>query len=684
MFNKILIANRGEIACRVIGTARRLGIATVAVHSRPDATALHVALADEAVAIGAAAASDSYLRGDRVIDAARRTGAEAIHPGYGFLSENADFAQDCAAAGLVFIGPGPAAIRAMGSKSAARKLMKSAGIPLIHGYHGDDQSDNRMRAEADRIGYPVLIKASSGGGGRGMRVVADASGFDAALGAARRESSAAFGDDHMLVEQFVNCPRHIEVQVFADAHGNVLHLFERDCSVQRRHQKIIEEAPAPGLPDAQRASMAQAAVDAAKAVDYVGAGTVEFIVDQQGRFYFMEMNTRLQVEHPVTERITGQDLVEWQLLVAAGDPLPVSQDELKISGHAIEARLCAEDPVRDFLPATGELLHLRLPSSGPHVRVDAGVREGDAVSIHYDSLIAKLIVWSEDRAGAVRHLQMALRKTRVVGVTTNLEFLNSVAAHEAFTAGGAHTRFLDDHRGELLGGDASTPEVALVIAAVDVVLRQQQHASRSAAVSADPNSPWYGTTGWRVNKRGSRALLFVVDGEAQSVTVEYGAGEFRIGTPAGLTLANGQYASDGELIATLDGCRRVFTVVRRGNRIAIFHRNREYGVEYVDPGRNAGVDAGATGGLVAPMPGRVIVVKVKEGDRIRSGDTLLILEAMKVEHAIVAPIDGVVERLLYAQGDLVDEGEELLILAPADQAPKGQPPNRHSPTRQVP
>ena len=564
MFKKILIANRGEIACRVIGTARRLGIATVAVHSEADAAALHVNLADEAVEIGPAPARDSYLRGDRIIDAAQRSGAEAIHPGYGFLSENGGFAEDCAAAGLAFVGPGAAAIRAMGSKSAAKSLMEKAGVPVLPGYHGDDQADDRLRAEAGRIGYPVMLKPSAGGGGKGMRVVREASQFDAALASARREAGASFGDARMLIERFVSEPRHIEIQVFADAHGNALHLFERDCSVQRRHQKIVEEAPAPGVTEERRLAVGRAAVDAAQAVGYLGAGTVEFIVDAGGRFYFMEMNTRLQVEHPVTELITGQDLVEWQLLVAAGKPLPLSQGDLAINGHAIEARLYAEDPDRDFLPATGRLQRLRYPPAGRHVRVDTGVREGDPVSIHYDPLIAKLIVWDTDRVGALRRLQSALRETRIAGVTTNLAFLTAVAAHDAFAVGGVDTGFIDRHRDDL----AATGD------------------------DPDPNSPWRGTGGWRLNAIGTETAHVAAD------------------------------------------------PVRRADRAIL-----------------------AAGGLTAPMPGRVSVVNVSAGDRVRRGDTLLILEAMKMEHSIVAPADGVVERLHYGQGDLVDEGAELLVLS---------------------
>ena len=656
MFTKILIANRGEIACRVIKTARRLGIATVAVYSEADATARHVTLADEAVEIGPAPARDSYLRGDRIIAAAQRTGAAAIHPGYGFLSENAGFAADCTAAGLVFVGPGAAAIRAMGSKSAAKSLIEKAGVAVVPGYHGDDQSDDLLRAEADRIGYPVMLKPAAGGGGKGMRVVRDASQFDDALAAARREASASFGEAHMLIEKFVTQPRHIEVQVFADAHGNVLHLFERDCSVQRRHQKIIEEAPAPGLTEEQRLTMGQAAVDAAKAVGYLGAGTVEFLVDSGGRFYFMEMNTRLQVEHPVTELITGQDLVEWQLLVAAGEPLPLSQGDLAINGHAIEARLYAEDPDRDFLPASGHLLHLRYPAAGQHVRIDTGVREGDPVSIHYDPMIAKLIVWDADRASALRRLQTALRETRVVGVTTNLGFLTTVAAHDVFAAAGVDTGFIDRQRSDLVGTGGSPWDGALVVAALDVMLRREAEARSDAAISGDPNSPWHGASGWRLNQIGTQQRI-------ERVTVEYGGGEYQVRTPAGLTRAAGHYDTGGDLTATLDGRRLRVTVVRQGDVITILHQGAQYRIEHMDPARRADSESGAAGGLTAPMPGRVTLVSVSEGDSVQRGDTLLILEAMKMEHSIIAPADGVVERLHYGQGDLVDEGAELLVLS---------------------
>ncbi len=474
MFRKILIANRGEIACRVIRTARRLGVGTVAVYSSADAGARHVLLADEAVAIGPAPARDSYLRADALIAAARSSGAEAVHPGYGFLSENADFAADCAAAGLVFIGPTVDAIRAMGSKSAAKTLMAAAGIPVVPGYHGEEQSDACFLAEADRMGYPVLLKAVAGGGGKGMRVVTGPGEMAASLGSARREASAAFGDGRMLVEKYLSQPRHLEVQVFGDTQGSLVHLYERDCSIQRRHQKILEEAPAPGFSAEQRSGLGSLAVAAARAVNYTGAGTVEFIAGPDGQCFFMEMNTRLQVEHPVTEFITGQDLVEWQLRVAAGEPLPLTQEQITLSGHAIEVRLCAEDPERDFLPSAGTVRELRFPAEGPEVRVDAGIQAGDVVTIHYDSLLAKLIVHGADRPAAVQRLQAALQQTQVTGVRTNRDFLAALAKHPVFTAGAVDTGFIAAHREDLL----RSPVVA------------------SAVTPADP---WDTVDGWRLN-----------------------------------------------------------------------------------------------------------------------------------------------------------------------------------------
>src|SRR5210317_225649 len=466
MFNKILIANRGEIACRVIKTARRMGVATVAVYSDADRDALHVRLADEAIHVGAAPARESYLLGDRILAAALTTGAQAVHPGYGFLSENAGFARDCADQGVVFIGPPTAAIEAMGSKSAAKRIMEEAGVPLVPGYHGDDQDPELLRAAAQDMGYPVLLKATAGGGGKGMRQVWSAGEFDEALAAARRESAASFGDDTMLVEKYLTKPRHVEFQVFCDNHGNGIYLAERDCSVQRRHQKVIEEAPAPGMSEALRKEMGHAAVKSAQAIDYRGAGTVEFLLDEDGSFYFMEMNTRLQVEHPVTEMITGQDLVEWQLLVASGAPLPLSQDQVRINGHAFEARVYAEDPDNDFLPVTGTLGFLQPPEESAHVRVDTGVRQGDEISVYYDPMIAKLIVWDESRERALDRLATALSEYRIGGTVTNLDFLYNLATTEAFAQADLDTGFIEKHAESIFHSRAQDIETELPIAAI--------------------------------------------------------------------------------------------------------------------------------------------------------------------------------------------------------------------------
>ena len=527
MFRKVLIANRGEIACRVIRSCRRLGIGTVAVYSDADAGALHVELADEAVRLGPAPARASYLRGDAILAAAQRTGAEAVHPGYGFLSENADFARACAAAGVVFIGPPASAIAAMGSKSAAKQLMENAGVPLIPGYHGDDQDPATLRQAAAAMGYPVLLKATAGGGGKGMRVVEDGGAFADALAAAQREASASFGDDRMLVEKYLTRPRHVEVQVFCDDHGGAVYLAERDCSVQRRHQKVVEEAPAPGVDDDLRARMGGAAVEAARAIDYRGAGTVEFLLDGDGRFYFMEMNTRLQVEHPVTEMITGQDLVEWQLRVAAGQPLPLAQHEVTIRGHAIEARVYAEDAEQDFLPATGRLTYHAPPAEGRHVRVDSGVRSGDEISMHYDPMIAKLVVWDEDRGRALDRLAGALRAYRIAGTVTNLGFLYNLVTTSAFCEARLDTGFIERHRTEIFreGGAAIERDVAACAAAL--VCRQGE-ATRSPA--GDPHSPWAALGGWRMNAAHRQRLTIHCHGADHEVTVEHaGAGDYRVG-----------------------------------------------------------------------------------------------------------------------------------------------------------
>jgi 3-methylcrotonyl-CoA carboxylase alpha subunit len=519
MFTKVLIANRGEIACRVVKTCRRLGIRTVAVYSEADAGARHVRLADEAVLIGPPPARESYLRIEAVLDAARETGAEAIHPGYGFLSENEDFASACASEGITFIGPPVGAIRAMGSKSAAKRLMEQAGVPLVPGYHGDNQDPDFLKAQADAIGYPVLIKASAGGGGKGMRVVERAEDFDEALASCRREAAASFGDDRVLVEKYLLRPRHIEIQVFADTHGDVVHLFERDCSVQRRHQKVLEEAPAPGLTPERRARMGAAACDAARAVGYVGAGTVEFIAAPDGAFYFMEMNTRLQVEHPVTEMITGQDLVEWQLRVAAGERLPLAQEQLTIRGHAIEGRIYAEDPAKGFLPSTGRLIHLAPPPETLHVRVDSGVEEGDEITPYYDPMIAKLIVWDEDRERACARMLRALAGFRVVGVANNVAFLSRLVACPAFASADLDTGLIERERAFLFPEQEKAPGEVFALAALAELLSEVQHAAGESARREDPYTPWAKRDGWRLNATFSRSMKFRSGGQEKTVCV---------------------------------------------------------------------------------------------------------------------------------------------------------------------
>ncbi|MFQ6017361.1 MAG: acetyl/propionyl/methylcrotonyl-CoA carboxylase subunit alpha [Kiloniellaceae bacterium] len=659
MFEKILIANRGEIACRVVGTARRLGIATVAVYSEADAAARHVALADEAYPIGPAPAAESYLRIEAVLAAARDSGAEAVHPGYGFLAENADFAEACDAAGLVFVGPPASAIRVLGSKSEAKALMERAGVPLVPGYHGADQDPSRLAQAAEEIGYPVLIKASSGGGGKGLRVVERAADFQAALESARRESAAAFGDDRMLIEAYLTRPRHLEVQVFADRHGDAVHLFERDCSIQRRHQKVLEEAPAPGMTPERRAELGAAAVAAARASGYVGAGTVEFISDGKS-FYFIEMNTRLQVEHPVTEMITGQDLVEWQLRVAAGERLPLGQDDLAIAGHAIEARIYAEDPAKDFLPATGKLVHLRMPAEGPHVRVDSGVAEGDALSVHYDPMIAKLIVWDGDRAAALSRLREALAGAQIVGPANNVDFLAAVAVHPAFAAGEVDTGFIERHRADLLPEAAPASDEVLALACLAELLRRRAEAEARARSSRDPFSPWQMTTGWRLNVETHSRLSFV-DGPAErTATVHYRGEGYVLDLPGGRVAARGELGDGGALRADLDGRTVTATVVHHDRGMTVLLPGRSHRLRLTDPFDTAPAQDTAGGRMTAPMPGKVIQVHVSPGQNVACGAPLMVLEAMKMEHTISAPGDGTVAEVYYQAGDLVEDGAELI------------------------
>jgi 3-methylcrotonyl-CoA carboxylase alpha subunit len=664
MFDKILIANRGEIACRIAHTCKRLGIRTVAVYSEADANARHGMLCDEAYLLGPAPSKESYLRGDLLLEIARRSGAQAIHPGYGFLAENADFAADCEAAGIIFIGPSAAAIRAMGSKSAAKAIMAEAGVPLVPGYHGEDQDDETLAQAAEEIGYPVLIKASAGGGGKGMRVVASAAYLQNGIIAAKREAAAAFGDDRVLLEKYLLKPRHIEMQVFADRHGDIVYLFERDCSIQRRHQKVLEEAPAPGMTVERRREMGEAAVAAVRAIGYLGAGTVEFIAQQDGHFFFMEMNTRLQVEHPVTEMITGQDLVEWQLRVAAGEPLPVTQEQLSINGHAFEARIYAEDPERDFLPSIGRLEHLRTPTESPHVRIDTGVRQGDEVSLHYDPLIAKLIVWDRDRDNALRRLRQALGEYQVVGVSTNLGFLFAVAAHPAFASGEVHTGFIEQHRAELFPDKQPVSDRILALATLGRLLRVNAEAAARARQSGDPWSPWHLTNGWHLNEEPHRTLYFR-DGEREvNVTVHYRSDHTLLELPGGPLAVRGELHPNGnDVLADLGGVRLHATLVRQGNELVVLTQGESHRLTLLNPLTQGMEDEVNTGSLAAPMPGSVIQVLVEEGQQVEQGAPLMILEAMKMEHTITAPYAGQVASIRYRVGEQVQEGVELLVIS---------------------
>src|SRR5438128_2437357 len=662
MFDKILVANRGEIACRIARTARRMAIATVAVDSDADADAMHVAACDEAHRLGPAPPRESYLNAQAIIAIAQSSGAQAIHPGYGFLSENAEFASAVASAGLRFIGPPPAAIRAMGSKAEAKTIMGKAGVPLIPGYHGKSQDDARLLAEADAIGYPVLVKASAGGGGKGMRVVERHDAFAAALAAARREAKASFGDDTVLLEKYLQEPRHIEIQVFADMHGECVHLFERDCSVQRRHQKVLEEAPAPGMTSERRGRMGAAAVAAAKAIGYVGAGTVEFIVTQDGTFYFMEMNTRLQVEHPVTEMITGLDLVEWQLRIAAGERLPLAQQDVSMRGHSIEARIYAEDPERDFLPSIGTVAYLRTPRTSAAVRIDTGVREGDAISRFYDPMIAKLIVWGDDRPSALRRLESALADYRVVGVATNVAFLQRVVAHEAFAGARLDTGLIDRYRAALFPSPSPPSQRVLALAALGEFLRLREEAAARARASADPWSPWHRLdTWWPNSSEHALALRFEAGGGEHAVCVRtrgdgvcLTVGEREIG-------ASVARARDG-LRVQLEGTETAAEVVARGEDRYVFCAGESYRLRLVDPLAHSREEEPHAGHLMAPMSGSVVAVLVKPGETVAKGAALLIREAMKREHTITAPAAGTVNGVNYRAGDQVAEGADLIDL----------------------
>ncbi|MCW8883694.1 MAG: acetyl/propionyl/methylcrotonyl-CoA carboxylase subunit alpha [Motiliproteus sp.] len=660
MFNKILIANRGEIACRIIDTAHRMGVQCVAVYSEADRNARHVALADEAFLLGPAPSKDSYLKADLILELAQRSGAQAIHPGYGFLSENAEFARACETAGIEFIGPPASAIDAMGSKSAAKRIMGDAEVPLVPGYHGADQDRDLIRQEAKHCGYPVLLKAVAGGGGKGMRVVWQESEFDDAFDAANREGLSSFGNGDLLVEKYLTRPRHVELQVFADKAGNAVYLADRDCSVQRRHQKVIEEAPAPNIPDSIRKTMGEAAVRAAQAINYVGAGTVEFLYDEDGSFYFMEMNTRLQVEHPVSELITGQDLVEWQLRVASAEDLPLSQQQIRVKGHAVEVRVYAEDPDNDFLPATGTLSYLRTPAENSHVRVDTGVIEGDEVSVYYDPMIAKLIVWDESRDQALRRMSNALKDYRICGLTTNLNFLSNLVNAPAFRAFDVDTGFIDKNRTELFQKADGHQEQFIALAACYLCLDRK----RSSVNTQDPTSPFNRLNNWRLNSTSPQPYRLIHGDQHYQVNVLEMANGFEISVNSSTFKIQGKLL-DETLTATLNGHQFNVAVFKQDQQITLFRDGISFSCErhVEDHGEH---EDESSGSLCAPMNGTVVAILKEPGSQVEAGEGLMVIEAMKIEQTIAAPCDGTVTELFFQAGDLVDEGVELLALTPAE------------------
>lgn len=676
MINKLLIANRGEIACRVIKTAKALGVKTVAVYSDADTQARHVKMADEAVYLGASPSKESYLRGELIIEKAKQLGVDAIHPGYGFLSENADFANLCAKNNIIFVGPPASAIEAMGSKSAAKHIMENAGVPLVPGYHGDDQDEAVLKAAADDMGYPVLLKAAAGGGGKGMRQVWNEKEFSAALNAAKRESMASFGDDHMLVEKYLTRPRHVEIQVFCDTLGNGVYLFERDCSVQRRHQKIIEEAPAPNMSQDIREKMGEAAILAAKAINYVGAGTVEFLLDEDGSFYFMEMNTRLQVEHPVTEMITNEDLVQWQLTIAEGKPIPKQQDELTLTGHAFEARIYAEDPNNEFLPSTGTLHLLKTPEESDVVRVDTGVEQGDEVSVFYDPMIAKLVVKGETREVALKRLLHALGNYHIEGVSTNIDFLKRVASNEAFVNAELTTTFVEKHHDALFAkaevGDHHK-RITLPTMALLALLHRQNTMKATQNEAARSLPVWRSAGAWRANMAHSETLTldFGGEGDTQEFNITHSKTTHPLAWQVSFDDVNVEVmgslstSPDGDLIlnAEVDGYKTQYHFAEKDGRFTLFNNETHSSFSVVLPSLGDDSDANQDANFNAPMNGTIVALLVEPGQKVEKGEPILIMEAMKMEHSIVAPEDGMVESFYFKAGELVDGGATLLSFA---------------------
>ncbi|KAI5635366.1 carbamoyl-phosphate synthase L chain, ATP binding domain-containing protein [Phthorimaea operculella] len=670
LIDKVLIANRGEIACRVMRTAKKLGVRTVAVYSDADKHAMHVAMADEAYHIGPAPSAQSYLNAEKILEVAKKSNSKAIHPGYGFLSENVEFCQRCSNEGVIFIGPPPTAIRDMGIKSTSKAIMSAAGVPIVKGYHGEDQSIEKLQAEAQRIGFPVMIKAVRGGGGKGMRIAMTEADFLPQLESAKRESLKSFGDDNMLLEQYITDPRHVEVQVFADMHGNAVHLFERDCSVQRRHQKIMEEAPAPGLSEETRNALGQAAVRAAKAVGYVGAGTVEFILHRQTHeFHFMEMNTRLQVEHPITEMITGTDLVEWQLRVASGEPLPLSQDEIIRRGHAVECRIYAEEPRAGFLPRAGTLHRLTQPLPEENVRVETGVYEGQEVSVHYDPMIAKLVVWGRDRTEALAKTRAKLAEYKVAGLETNVNFLLRLSGAKAFVEGDVHTAFIPQHEAELFPhSDSQLSETRAVQAALGHLLISQK-----AAVSDDS---WKGINvapaAWRSNYQLKKTIPLRFDGHDTKVTVEYGSApnSYRVQVDDGAwhdVEASLNQSELGLRLTTLIGDKRSNVgLLTYDQEVHVYDEDGQTVVELPRPKYQLASEAGAASSgssAASPTPGVMEKILVKQGETVVKGQPLFVVIAMKMEYVVRSPRDGVVECIAnYNQGDAVGKGTQIVKL----------------------
>ena len=676
MFKKLLIANRGEIACRIIRTAQRLGLKTVAVYSDADMEAQHVQRADEAVHIGGANVTQSYLNVEAIVAAVIQTDADAVHPGYGFLSENAEFAEACIAAGVQFVGPTPESIRAMGAKHEAKAIMEAAGVPVVPGYHNEDQSEKVLLQAARDIGFPVLIKASAGGGGRGIRIVESDNAFNSTLEIAKREAMSAFGDDRVLIERYLVRSRHVEVQIFGDTHGNIIHLFERECSLQRRHQKVVEEAPAPGISEDIRSTMGAAAVAVGRAIDYVGAGTIEFIFDGMSGldvspFFFMEMNTRIQVEHPVTEMITGLDLVEWQLLVAAGRPLPATQEQITTSGHAIEARIYAENPTMRFLPSPGRLSHLQLPVENAHVRVDAGVVAGDVITSHYDPLIAKLVVWDEDRVEAVHRLSGALTDFHAIGLQTNRDFLLKISNHHAFKQADLDTGFIERHLKELLPDSDPASDRILALAALAVLKGRRTKLGRTRNHDKDPYSPWQQNTSWQLNTPSVETLVFIDPMREQtaariSVSVQHNKSSdftYDLHLPCGSLPASGEFTAAGVLVANLDGACTNIAVYPAGDELWIVDESGQtHCLMFDDPAVSVTAADILDTNVIAPLPGKISNLYVGKGARVKKGELLVVIEAMKMEHTVMAPADGIIRAIHYSMGDLVDEGATLLDL----------------------